>query len=71
MDSVTSRILQDRALYLNMSNVLHAAFEDFLGQGQEGQQQKMFMCFYLAHDFKYLAKPGLMPQLIGQTVIID
>ena len=31
----------------------------------------MIMCFYLAYDFKYLAKPALMQQLIGQTVIID
>ena len=69
MDSVTSRILQDRALYLNLSNVLHQAFSDFIDHADN--QKKMYMTFYLAHDFKYLAKPALMPQLIGDTVIID
>ena len=70
MDSITSRILQDRVLCLNLSSVLHAALEDLLGQADQ-LNQKLYMCFYLAHDFKYIAKPGIMPQLIGQTVIID
>ena len=62
MDSVTSRILQDRVLYLNMTNVLQDVFKKFIANPS---QKDMYVCMHLAHDFKYVAKPALMSQLIG------
>ena len=62
MDSVTSRILQDRVLYLNLTKVLKDTFTRFFANPSESD---MYVCFHLAHDFKYVAKPALMPQLLG------
>ena len=58
MDSVTSRILQDRVLYLNLTKVLQDTLAHFIANPSDNE---MYVCFHLAHDFKYVAKPALMP----------
>ena len=58
MDSVTSRILLDRTLYLNMTNVLQDKIKRLVSQVSD---KEMYILFHLAHDFKYVAKPALMP----------
>ena len=68
MDSVTSRILLDRTLYLNMTNVLQDKIKRLVAQVSD---KEMYILFHLAHDFKYVAKPALMPQFLGQTVLLD
>ena len=62
MDSVTSRILLDRTLYLNMTNVLQDKIKRLVAQVSD---KEMYILFHLGHDFKYVAKPALMPQFLG------